>query len=102
MNEKTQDKSDNDMLFFHLPVHPSNPSSSHIQKQWRDIIATLKGANTLATLKNYTGHRIPISKLTIAYSRPPNLGNLLSCRKVRRTHSEIEYDNVMLGHLQER
>ena len=47
--EKTQVKSDNDMLFFHLPFHPSNPSSSHIQKHWRDIIATPKGAKTLAT-----------------------------------------------------
>ena len=40
IHEKTQDKSENDMLFFHLPFHLSNPSSSHMQKLWRDIIAT--------------------------------------------------------------
>jgi hypothetical protein len=61
MNEKTQDKSENDMLFFHLPFHPSNPSSSHIQKIWRDIIATPIDAEKLATLTNYRGHKIPIS-----------------------------------------
>ena len=91
MIEKTNDKSNSDMLFLHLPFHPSNPSSSHIQKNWREIIAMPEGATTLAALKNYTGHTIPISKLTVAYSRPPNLGNLLSCRKVKRTHSEIEH-----------
>ena len=84
MNEKTQDEPDRDMLFYHLPFHPSNPSSSHIQKLWRDIIATPTNAEKLTNLTNHTGHKIPISKLTVAYSRPPNLGNLLSCRKVKK------------------
>jgi hypothetical protein len=76
-------KTNNDALFFHLPFHPSNPPSPHIQSLRRSIIATPFDAEKLANLKNYSGHRIPISKLIVAYSRPPNLGNLLSCRKVK-------------------
>jgi len=79
--DKTKDKSNDDALFFHLPFHPSNPPSSHIQSLWQDIIAAPPNAKTLT---NYTGHKIPISKLIVAYSRPPNLGNLLSCRKVKK------------------
>jgi len=32
---------------------------------------------------------IEITKLTIAYRRAPNLGNLLSCRKLKGPHSQI-------------
>ena len=94
--DKTKDKSNIDALFFHLPFHPSNPPSSHIQSLWRG------DAKKLTNLTNYTGHKIPISKLIVAYSRPPNLGNLLSCRKVKPqgNYSEIEHDNAL--HLRER
>ena len=81
--DKTKDKSNDDALFFHLPFHPSNPPSSHIQSLWRDIIAKPSNGETLTSLTNYIGHKIPITKLIVAYSRPPNLGNLLSCRKVK-------------------
>jgi len=79
----TQVRSDNDTLFFHLPFHPSNPPSPLIQSLWRDIIATPPDAEKLSNLTNYSGHRISISKLIVANSRPPNLGNLLSCCKVK-------------------
>jgi len=93
---KTKDKSNTDALFFHLPFHPSNPPSSHIQSLWRD------DAKKLTNLTNYTGHKIPISKLIVAYSRPPNLGNLLSCckGKPQGNYSKIEHDNAL--HLRER
>jgi hypothetical protein len=84
----TKVRSDNDALIFHLPFHPSNPPSQHIQSLWRDIIATPPDAEKLANLINYSGHRIPISKLIVAYSRPPNLGNLLSCRKVKKQKTQ--------------
>jgi hypothetical protein len=69
----TKVRSDNDALFSHLPFHPLNPPSPHIQSLWRDIIATPPNAEKLSNLTNYSGHRIPISKLIVAYSRPPNL-----------------------------
>ena len=101
-DDQTKDKSDNNSLFFHLPFHPSNPPSSHIQTLWRDIIATTADAEKITNLTNYLGHKIPISNLTVPYSRPPNLGNLLSCRKVKMPghYSEIEYDTA--GQLRER
>lgn len=65
-------------------------------------IATPSDAEKLTNLTDYTGHKIPISKLIVAYSRPPNLGNLLSCRKVKPqgNYSEIQHDNAL--HLRER
>jgi hypothetical protein len=80
----------NNALFFHLPFHPSNPPSPHIQSLWRDIIATPPDAEKLTNLRSFSGHQIPISKLIVAYSRPPNLGNLLSCCKVK--HSKPPQD----------
>ena len=83
MTSKTTNKSNN-ALFYHLPFHPSNPPSSHIQTLWDNTIANPPNAKQLINLSNYSGHKIPISKLIVAYSRPPNLGNLLSCRKVKK------------------
>ena len=37
----------------------------------------------LVDMKNQWGQKIDITKLTVAYSRGPNLGNLLSCRKLK-------------------
>lgn len=79
-----KDKLDNHtQLFFHLPFHPSNPNSAAIQKIWRDNIAMPVEKSELSDLSNKSGCKIDITKLTVAYSRGPNLGNLLSCRKLK-------------------
>jgi hypothetical protein len=70
-------------LFFHLPFHPLNPNSTAIQKIWRDNIATPFERLKLVDMKNQWGQKIDIAKLTVAYSRGLNLGNLLSCRKLK-------------------
>lgn len=75
---------DDNGVFFHLQYHPSNPSASVIQQLWRTHVFTPPGATPLYLLKNREGHPVNIKKLTIAYSRAPNLGNLLSCRRLRR------------------
>lgn len=67
-------------LFFHIPYHPGNPPSTHIQHLWRTLVASPPNDTPLNELTNKWGHKIPIQKLTIAYSRASNLGNLLSCR----------------------
>ena len=36
----------------------------------------------LSQVKNTDGHKIGLRKLTVAYSRPLNLGNILSYRKI--------------------
>ena len=70
-------------IFFHLRYHPANPSASDIQKLWRRHVLTPPYATPLYKLRNRDGFQVDIQKLTIAYSRAPNLGNLLSCRKLR-------------------
>jgi hypothetical protein len=69
-------------VFLHLPYHPANPSSKSIQKLWQDLVVTPKGQTPLHCLTNQQGYDVPIEQLTIAWHRPPNLGNLLSYRKL--------------------
>ena len=52
VNEKTKDKSENETILS-LTIHPSNPSPSHIQKLWRDIIATPIDVEKLTNLPKY-------------------------------------------------
>jgi len=73
----------NDQIFVHLPFHPSNPDSAAIQKNWRGNIAKPFDKPELGDMQNQWGYKAAISKLTVAYSRGPNLGNLLSCRKLK-------------------
>jgi hypothetical protein len=70
-------------VFFHLAYHPANPPSREIQQLWRTSVMTPPNKMPLTQLANRDGHRISIRKLTVAYSRAPNLGNILSCRKLR-------------------
>ncbi len=69
-------------VFLHLPYHPANPSSKSIQKLWNNCVAIPKGQPPLHGMTNNQGYDIPIEHLTIAWHRPPNLGNLLSYRKL--------------------
>jgi hypothetical protein len=69
-------------VFLHLPYHPANPSSKTIQKLWSSQVAATPGQPPLSHLTNEQGYSIPIKRLTIAWHCPPNLGNLLSYRKL--------------------
>ncbi len=69
-------------VFLHLPYHPANPSSKTIQTVWANRVANPPGQPPLHCLTNEKGYDIPIKQLTIAWHRPPNLGNLLSYRKL--------------------
>ncbi len=67
-----------EQVFFHIPYHPANPPSHVIQHLWRQHVTNPINKPPLNTLTNSAGYRVPIKKLTIAYSRSANLGNLLS------------------------
>jgi hypothetical protein len=69
-------------VFLHLPYHPSNPSSKSIQKMLAERVANPPDQPSFSRLTNEKGYNIPIEQLTIAWHRPPNLGNLLSYRKL--------------------
>ena len=84
-------------VFLHLEYHPANPPARAIQQLWRQHVMTPHGDTPLYQLRNRDGFPIEIRKLTIAYSRAPNLGNILSCRKLQANitldshqHSETE------------
>ena len=70
-------------VFLHLQYHLANPPTSVIQKLWRRHVLTPPNETPLSDLRNRYGQRVNIRKLTVAYSRVPNLGNLLSCRKLQ-------------------
>ena len=82
--------------FFHLQYHPLNPPANEIQQLWRNHILSPPGGPPLNRLTNRDGFPISIDKLTVAFSRAPNLGNLLSCQKL---HVNIEdYTDIPLPH----
>ena len=72
-----------DSAFLHLQYHPANPPSIDIQNAWRSHLLTPPSQLPFYKLCNRDGHEIDIKRLIIAYSRAPNLGNILSCRILR-------------------
>ena len=72
-------------IFYHNNFHPNNPPSSTLQQTWIDNILSPSDSPHITTLKNNTGGKIRLKQMTVAYSRPPNLGNLLSSRNLHLT-----------------
>ena len=56
------------------------PPSSNLQRGFQSYIMHPLYEQLLTSLKNKEGNDIPIERMTVAYSRPHNLGNLLSYR----------------------
>ena len=65
-----QSDSSNDTIFLHIPYHPKDPLSWHVQRLFRQTFLS-KGKPTAG-----------FSRMTKAYSRPKNLGELLSYRRI--------------------
>ena len=94
----------NDDIFLHLQYHPENPPSRSIQRLWQGHIWTPPNKSPFSQLKNRQELPIPICKLTVAYSRAPNLGNILSyckfCRNINQfigviqTESPQQHENI--------
>ena len=77
-------------LFLHLRYHPQDPSPQVLQQAWRDTMALPHNSPPLATIpvrSRETNDNVPfgIDRLIISYHRPPNLGNMLSYRKLDNT-----------------
>ena len=69
-------------VYLHLPYHPANPPSKILQQLWQNTIFSPPGEKRLNQLVNHKGAPIPVDRMIIAYSRAPNLGNMLSYRKI--------------------
>ena len=69
--QSTTDSNNNDnVVILHLPYHPKTPPSSTIQQSFKN--------NFMWDDEDVAG----VTRLTIAYSRPKNLGEKLSYRKI--------------------
>ena len=76
-----------DALFFHMPYHPNNLPSNEIQYLWHKHVVDPNPPYTIPLweMKNWKGKKCGLRRLIVAYHRPPNLGNILSSRKIRDT-----------------
>ena len=72
-------------LYFHMQYHPQDPKSSTIQRQWRDIVTEPPGGKKYSEVENNKGAELGETRLIVAYSRPPNLGNILSSKIIQKT-----------------
>jgi hypothetical protein len=82
-----QDKEDDDnnKIFFHLQYHPNDPPSSDLQHTWRETMLEPPGFQQLQKIKNFKHQEFGLNRMIVCYSRPLNLGNLLSYRKLKST-----------------
>ena len=72
-------------IFYHTQFHPSNPTSSTLQQIWNNTIIRPPQDFHISTVENHHGKSISLERMTVAYSRPPNLGNILSARNLHLT-----------------
>ena len=69
-------------VYFHVPYHPNNPPAADIQRLWQLHVADPPGQKPLNQMTNLKEAEVPVDQLVIANHRAPNLGNLLSYRKI--------------------
>ena len=72
-------------IFLHLEYHPNNPKAYELQQLWQDCIIQPPADSHLSDVSNLHGNQVELNKMTVAYSRPQNLGNLLSSRNLHLT-----------------
>jgi hypothetical protein len=65
-----------------------------IQSLWRNYIAALPNKIPLSEIVGHNGFACGIDRLIVVHHRPPNLGNLLSYRKLKPN-----YDPPVLSYL---
>ena len=65
-------------VFLHLPYHPDCPQSRDVQRAWKQRVSHPKQMRRMKNITNHMNIPIGIERLTVAYHRSHNLGNLLS------------------------
>ena len=74
----TEDDVDHNNVILHLPFHPNDPASSHIQAAWHTHVAKPQWKMPLEHMKNPKPKaKCNIKQMIIAYKCPMNLSNLL-------------------------
>ena len=65
-------------LFFHIPFHPRDISRKEIRNIYDNTCQSDSGYGSFKNMRNFNSRSImKIDKLTVAYSRPKNLCDLL-------------------------
>ena len=75
-----KDNNHSKRIFFHLPFHPKEISRATIQEFYNTSCNTddMNEGSFKEGCYNHQGNKMVIEKLTVAYSRPKNLRDLLS------------------------
>ena len=71
-------------IFFYIRYNPRDPPSTALQRSFYCNIMYPPFEQNLTTLVNLDKEPIPIQRMTVAYRRPLNLGNLFSYRNMKR------------------
>ena len=69
-------------LRLHLTYHPNDPAPADIYRLFESTVQYALDSSPLCDIENKQGAKFGESRLTVVYSRSPNLGNLLSPRKL--------------------
>ena len=88
----TTDTSPNDVnLFFHIPFHSRDISRRKIRDIYELTCEKENDLNFKCMLNDFSGKYMKINRLTVAYSRPKNLRDLLCPSKL------VETDDVFVA-----
>ena len=72
-------------IFFHLEYHPDSPKSPLLQEAWKNTVMQPSSGVHLSYVQNNHGYDVELQQMTVAYSRPRNIDNLLSPRTLHLT-----------------
>ena len=77
---KKKEEAAKSQVNFHLPFHPSHPTSA-IKQAWKSLVWSPPNKTPLNQL-TVGGHAIPVKRFVLCHHRSPNIGNMLSYRKI--------------------
>ena len=81
INNRRITQKDNNKVHLHLQYHPNNPPSRTLQHLWQQRLLAPPAHRHLTDFNRGAGPgQIQLNRMVVSYSRPPNLGNLLSYR----------------------
>jgi hypothetical protein len=69
-------------IHFIIPYHSQNPSSKDLQRLWRNTVFEPPGLRPVNEIPNDKDNFFLFRRMIVAYTRPLNLGNLLSYCKI--------------------
>ena len=72
-------------IFFYTEYHTNNPKSFKLQQLWKNMVVQPTGDTHITAVCKNHDHALECTQMIVAYSRPRNLGNLLSARNLHLT-----------------